>query len=99
MLVVGAGPETTRLALGLVLTTDPVSVDASLLRLESLLAVTVAVSLKGAPLARLLGAETVRVKVSELPKPMLVAVPVTVPPDGGEKLKLSGLPGAGVMET
>ena len=83
-----AGPETltARSAFGLVLTIVPVTVAVLLAVLGSgLLALTEAVSVKVAPLARLDGAVTTRVKVSELPEAMLaVAVSVTVPPDCDE---------------
>jgi hypothetical protein len=80
-----AGPEmlTAKSALGLVLTTDPVTVTLLLAVLGSgFWALTVDVLLNAAPLAKLAGAETTRVKVSELPEAILaVAVSVAVPPD------------------
>ena len=61
--------------------------------------VTDAESEKLAPLARVLGAETTRVKVSVCPVPtaaLAVSVMVPVP---WEKVKLSGLLAPGVMDT
>src|SRR6516165_7217693 len=70
-------------AFGLLLTIVPVTV-AELFPLfgSGLLALTEAVSLNGAPLPKLDGAETTRLNVSELPDAMLaVAVSVAEPPD------------------
>src|SRR5437870_3318617 len=74
---------TARSALGLMLTTDPVTVALLLAGLGSgVWALTEDVLLNAAPLARLAGAETTRVKVSELPEAIVaVAVSVAVPPD------------------
>src|SRR5258708_2482138 len=71
-------------------TVEPGGVGELLAGLGSLvLPVTDAVSEKLAPGARLAGAETTRLKVSELPEAMLApAVSVTVPPDGA-KVKAS----------
>ena len=83
--VLEPGPETLtdRSALGLLLTIEPVTVALLLPGVGSgLLAETDAVSLNGAPLPRLDGAATTRVKVSEAPEAMVpVAVSVAVPPD------------------
>jgi hypothetical protein len=96
-----AGPVsvTARSADGLVLTTDPVTVAELLAGFGSaLLLLTDAVSEKFAPLARLPGADTTRVKVSVWPAPTPDADPVTVLPLC-VKVKLSGLPAAGVSAT
>ena len=74
-----AGPEmlTAKSALGLVLTTDPVTVALLLAVLGSgFWALTEDMLLNAAPLARLEGATTTRVKVS-LPVPTVAAVAVT----------------------
>src|SRR5262249_36240464 len=80
-----AGPETLTAtsALGLVLTTVPVTVAGLFAGLGAgVVALTEAGSVKGAPVARLGGAKATRVKASRLPEGMLaVAVSVTVPPD------------------
>ena len=80
-------------------TIDPVTVAELLAVLGSaVLLLTEAVSEKFAPAARLVGAETTRVKVSELPEAMsALAVSVTVPPDWA-KVKAS-VPAVCVIET
>src|SRR5437870_3644091 len=79
------GPETAIASSALleVLTTVPVTVAVLLAVFGSgLLALTAAVSLKAAPLARLAGAKTTRLKVSALPAATAaVAVSLTLPPD------------------
>src|SRR5947208_673217 len=73
--------ETTRSALGPLLTTAPVTVAELLAPLGSLLLLlTDAVSLKAAPLDRPVGAKTTRVKVSVLPPATPAADSVTLAP-------------------
>ena len=81
------------------MTTDPLTVAVLLAVFGSgLVALTEVVSLKGAPLPKLEGAETVKVNVSELPEAMLaVAVSVALPPDCD---KVNGsVPAVCVIET